>query len=267
MDNINPLFSLPRREPHAFESIPVLRMKAIAFDLGDTLVEYDGLPLNWEAHYPEALRELANYLEIAVDASLLDAGSAVLRKYNTRLHPREREIAFSTILGELCAAWKIRARPLPEHQATRVFFKTFQQRLRSFPETAAALQSLRREGYRIGIFTDVPYGMPRELVLEDVAQAGLVGLYDVLLTSRDVGYRKPSPPTLTALAVAMDCPPAGLLHVGNEKKDIEVALALGSRAVLINRSEKNPNWGQHRTIRSLRELVDETPAAKERTDH
>jgi hypothetical protein len=30
-------------------------MKALAFDLGDTLVEYEGLPLSWEAHYPEAL--------------------------------------------------------------------------------------------------------------------------------------------------------------------------------------------------------------------
>jgi hypothetical protein len=32
-------------------------MKAFAFDLGDTLVEYEGVPLNWEEHYPEGKRQ------------------------------------------------------------------------------------------------------------------------------------------------------------------------------------------------------------------
>ncbi len=36
-------------------------MKAIAFDLGDTLVEYEGMPLSWVEHYPEALRNLAAF--------------------------------------------------------------------------------------------------------------------------------------------------------------------------------------------------------------
>jgi hypothetical protein len=34
-------------------------MKAVAFDLADTLTEYEGFPLSWEARYDEALSCLA----------------------------------------------------------------------------------------------------------------------------------------------------------------------------------------------------------------
>ena len=37
-------------------------MKAVAFDLGDTLVEYAGLPPSWEAHYDAALKMLAEFI-------------------------------------------------------------------------------------------------------------------------------------------------------------------------------------------------------------
>ena len=47
-------------------------MKAIAFDLGDTLVEYAGLPPSWVEHYPDcaALRSLS--AEDVAEAGLLD---------------------------------------------------------------------------------------------------------------------------------------------------------------------------------------------------
>lgn len=124
-----------------------------------------------------------------------------------------------------------------------------------FPETKTVLETLRKNGVAIGIFTDVPYGMPRELVLADIQESGLEGLFDVLLTSRDAGYRKPRVETIAAVAATLNCTAPEIVHVGNEKKDIEVARAFGCRAMLINRSEKNIEWGQDRTIASLVELV------------
>jgi putative hydrolase of the HAD superfamily len=59
-------------------------MKAVAFDLGDTLVEYEGMPLSWEEHYPAALAQLAAFLGTTVHAPTIEAGCAVLRRYNTR---------------------------------------------------------------------------------------------------------------------------------------------------------------------------------------
>jgi hypothetical protein len=43
--------------------------------------------------------------------------------------------------------------------------------------------------------------------------------------------------------------------VGNERKDVDVALAFGCEAVLFDRAGAAPVWGQRRTIRSLQELL------------
>jgi putative hydrolase of the HAD superfamily len=229
-------------------------MKAIAFDLGDTLVEYEGMPLSWVEHYPEALRNLAVFLGLSVDDAQIERGSLVLRRYNTRLNPRETEFPFSVILAELLPCLGLATTSENESSCATAFFRIFRQRLRCFPETKTALQKLRQNRVNIGIFTDVPYGMPRELVLEDLRAASLETFSDRLLTSREVGFRKPSVKTLQALADQMGCEAREMTHVGNERKDVEVAKALGCLSILVDRTGRGADWGQDRTITSLHEL-------------
>jgi putative hydrolase of the HAD superfamily len=229
-------------------------LKAVAFDIGDTLVEYEGVPLNWEAHYPAALRELARHLCVPCTAEQLDRACAVLRRYNTRLNPRTHEVAFAQIARELAPCLGVNFESCDELPAAMAFFRIFRQRLRCFPDTRPAFATLRARGLKIGAFTDVPYGMPRELVLDDLGTAGLAGACDVLLTSRDAGFRKPAAVTLQRLAESLGCEAGEIIHVGNERKDIDVARAFGCRAILLDRTGHRPNWGQDRTIGSLAEL-------------
>ncbi len=189
-----------------------------------------------------------------MNAAQLDRGSSVLRRYNTRLNPRENEFPFSVILAELLPCLGVATTSEDESSCATAFFQIFRQRLRCFPETKTTLQKLRQEGVTIGIFTDVPYGMPRELVLEDLREASLEIFSDRLLTSREVGFRKPSIKTLQALAEQMGCEAHEMTHVGNERKDVEVARALGCRSILIDRTGHGADWGQDRTIASLTEL-------------
>jgi putative hydrolase of the HAD superfamily len=227
--------------------------EAVAFDLGDTLVEYEGLPLSWEAHYPEALGNLTAAAGHAMAPGHVEAACAILRRHNTRVVPRSREVAFSEIMDELAVVFGVKWE-LDEATLARAFFRIFRQRLRCFSDTLPALGELRKKGVKIGIFTDVPYGMPSELVLEDVAQSGLTGRYDVLITSRDIGWRKPSIATLQALAESLGTSSSGLIHVGNEKKDVEVAISFGCESILIARNGRPGAWGQDRTISTLSEL-------------
>lgn len=256
-------------------------MRAIGFDLGNTLVEYAGVPLNWEKHYPAALRELAACLGTMPTGAEIDAASAVLRRFNTRLNPRESEVTFGAILAELLpclesgAAATARATPKPrqhehlardpeiprterpchdEQRCAEAFFRVFQQQLRPFPDAAPSLANLRERGLRIGVFTDVPYAMPRSLVLRDVADAGLDGRFDVLITSCDAGCRKPAPAALRSLADALGCGAADMAYIGDEPKDIEAARRFGCTAILLDRSSHGSNFGQDRTIRTLTEL-------------
>ncbi len=227
--------------------------KAIVFDLGDTLVEYEGVPLSWEAHYDDALRNLALALNATLDAEQLAVGCEVLRRYNTRLNPRETETSFREIVTALLERWRI-ACDADELTCAKSFFSVFRQRLRAFPDTRPTLARLRAQGLKIAVFTDVPYGMARELVLEDVRDAALEDSIDVLLTSRDAGRRKPAPATLVRVAAELGCGVHELVHIGNERKDIDVARAVGCPSILIDRHARNPDWKQDRTIHTLAEL-------------
>jgi putative hydrolase of the HAD superfamily len=224
------------------------------FDLGDTLLEYAGLPLSWEAQYPVALAGLAAHLQGPAEEPAIASASEILRRFNTRLHPRVHEIAFSTIAAEIASCWGVAA-PAEERPAAEAFFRCFRQRLRALPDAIAVLGALRDRGELVGIFTDVPYGMPRELVLEDLAAVGLQAFPDNLVTSRQAGFRKPHPGALTALAAQLQCPVEAMTYVGNEKKDIDAARAVGCRGVLLWPVGEPPAWGQAMTIRSLRELI------------
>ncbi|MCB1106218.1 MAG: HAD family hydrolase [Cephaloticoccus sp.] len=228
-------------------------MKAIAFDLGDTLIEYEGLPLSWEAHYGEALLSLATFLGFKLTNDQLEAACAVLRRYNTRIHPRTDEVSFAQIARELTGCFEHQF-PDDELVYASVFFDIFRQRLQCFPEVPAVISALRARSLRLGIFTDVPYGMPRELVMEDLVETGLQNSFDTILTSRDSGHRKPSPVSLGLLAGYMECQPSEMVYVGNEKKDMDAARAAGCHAILIDRKGHGNNWGQDRTITALTEI-------------
>ena len=226
----------------------------IAFDLGDTLVEYEGLPLSWETHYPAALTELARSLALAPTPIQIEAACTALRSHNTRLYPREKEISFAQVLADILPHFGVATTQAEILGCARAFFRIFRERLRCFSDTRAALTAIRQRNYRIGVFTDVPYGMPRALVDEDISAAGLPDLLDIWCTSTDAGWRKPSPRALQYLAQVSDCAPADMTYVGNERKDIAAARAFGCQAILLDRNRENPDWGQDRTISLLSEL-------------
>ena len=225
----------------------------LAFDLGDTLLSYDGIPLDWSDHYSAALHEACAAAKIPADAALLERGIQALSAHNTRLHPREQEVDSRAILGPI----------LPEglDAAARdafeaAFFEHFQRHARAYPEARDVLQALGRRGQRIAVLTDVPYGMPRSFVEQDLEAAGLSGDVDLLLTSVEAGWRKPSPQAFNALAEALGVPASELVYVGNEQKDVQGVQAVGGKAVVIDRGGRRPDWGQDRTIRSLEELLE-----------
>jgi putative hydrolase of the HAD superfamily len=230
-----------------------MTVRAAAFDLGDTLVEYEGVPLSWEDHYPEALGLLANYLGRPLTPTQIDHASSALRRHNTRVHPREKEITFAVVLRDLQNSLELPGN-LDLAGCARAFFDIFRQRLRRFPDAVPTLAALRQQGKRIGICTDVPYGMPSELVREDVAAAGLGDTFDELVTSVEAGFRKPSPVGLRRLAEKLECSPHEMFYVGNERKDVEAAKAFGCAAILLDRAAHRHAWGQDRTIASLKEL-------------
>jgi FMN phosphatase YigB (HAD superfamily) len=228
---------------------------AIGFDLGDTLCEYAGIPLNWEREYAAALALVAESCACELTPKRIQSGRELLLRYNTRVTPRvdEREYAAEQIFQELLVEWELPRECLVG--AVAAFFRHFRQSLRAFPESAEVLNRLRELGVRTGILTDVPYGMPQALVGADLLAAGLPIPAERLLTSTMVGHRKPHPAGFRMLAARLGVACSDLVYVGNERKDVDGGNAAGCRTILLWRSsDEPPRWGQEFTIRSLEDL-------------
>lgn len=229
--------------------------RVIGFDLGETLLTYAETPLSWVAHYPAALDEVGRACGLQVQATQRDAAVAILTRYNTRIQPRCDEVSAAHIFAEILDAWSAdpnRYGPV----AIAAFFRHFQQRLRAYPETVDVLATLKTRGFALGLLTDVPYGMPREFVERDLEQGRISGLVDLLLTSVEIGRRKPDPTGFHELAKRSSTATEKMWYVGNEEKDIVGARQAGAIAVLVDRESRRPSWGQHHTIPDLRGLLE-----------
>lgn len=231
------------------------RCSAIGFDLGETLLTYAEAPLNWVTLYRPALMKVASALETVVTETQINAAESVLASYNTRLHPRIQEVTSEEIFSQALRTWPVNSVQAREG-AIEAFFGFFQQSLRAYDDTLSVLHLLRSRGVSIGILTDVPYGMPREFVRRDLAVTGVAPLIDVLLTSVEVGFRKPAPAGFHRLASALEVDATEMIYVGNEPKDIAGANAAGMASVLIDREKKGARLGQTETVHSLLTILE-----------
>jgi putative hydrolase of the HAD superfamily len=225
-------------------------IRGIGFDLGETLIFYRDTPLNWSSLYPRALASVAKACEASPDAGQLSAASQILARYNTRIVPRTCEITADEIFSQVLLSWELE----PAGKlgiAIDSFFSFFQRQSCAYPDVVAELERLRERGVPLGILTDVPYGMPRDFVQRDLDRAGISGLFNVLLTSIEVGVRKPDPRGYLALAARLGIAPEEMLYVGNEAKDIIGARRAQFRSAFLDRNGSGANHGQDFTLSSL----------------
>jgi 2-haloacid dehalogenase len=128
-------------------------------------------------------------------------------------------------------------------------------RLDAFSEVPDMLQRLRSAGMKIAILSN---GTP-EMLRAAVENAGLVGLFDFVLSVEEVGVYKPHP-KVYQLAVDRLCVPASAISFQSSNAwDAYAASAFGMQVVWCNRygqmRERLPG-SPDREIKSLAELPD-----------
>lgn len=221
-------------------------MKLIIFDLGNTLVKYKGISLNWSSHYSHALEEALDKQKISYTKADLDLAISILSFYNTRINFRTFETQESEVLSKVSKVFAA-----DNIQFERGFFKYFQRETMIENDTMETLTQLRLSNHNIAVLTDVPYGMPKEFVFEDLKN--LSTKIDLVLTSCEVGFRKPEIRGIKEIQSIFKTDDTSTFYIGDEQKDIECAQKAGIQSVLLN--EENKNWGQSFTIKNLKEIL------------
>ncbi|MBD2862217.1 HAD family hydrolase [Paenibacillus sp. IB182363] len=116
------------------------------------------------------------------------------------------------------------------------------------------LENLKQSGYKIGVITDVPTGMPTELILQDIN--AFKDNIDFFLSSIDCGFRKPNKKGIELISEKFGIDLQNIAFIGDEEKDIQTAKNAGVMSFLINRDKRNKNYGEDIQIKSLIELLD-----------
>lgn len=225
-------------------------LKAIVFDIGQTLVEYKK-PLNWSELYRPAFKSISEKYDYTFSESHYQLAYRILTKYNTRVNPRDYEVSSNRIFYEILSAMDI---PLKDIEQVKYhFYLYFKQDASVFPEVEETLKKLSDKGILLGTLSDVAYGMDNVYALEDID--AVIKYIDYPFTSNDVGYRKPCAKGLKLLSEKMRTDIKEMAFVGDEEKDIVCAANAGIYSILINRDNAKKNYGQNKEINSLDELL------------
>lgn len=226
-------------------------IKAVVFDIGQTLVHYP-FPLNWSALYRPAFESIAEEYQLTIKEVEYEHIGNVLTKYNTRINPRELEVSSTEIFTEILEGTSIPKSYLKGIKKS--FYSYFCRETQLYPEVEETLREIKSKKILIGTLSDVAYGMDNVYALNDIKD--ILKYVDFPYTSNDTKYRKPSGKGLSLLAEKMNLSVSEIIFVGDEKKDIECAHNAGARAVLVNRTGEIKEYGEEIQITSLYDILD-----------
>lgn len=226
-------------------------IKAAAFDIGGTLMEYRNMPNVWTDYYKTGFEFVRDKLGLDLSDDDIEKSVEVLKSYNPKVKYREEDIAPEVIFGDVCSHWK---RPFDLDEVVNVFYRSMGLTAYIYPETISVLEKLKARGYIIATLTDVATGMPDELHKSYFPE--LLPYFDMYVSSLSCGYRKPNPKGLADIAERFGISPDEMVFIGDEEKDILAAKRFGCLSVLIDRKVRGERFGQDCTVTDLNGLFE-----------
>lgn len=217
--------------------------EAVLFDLFDTLVlfqrerlpevEINGRMVRSTAgHLHEAFRPFAPALSLADFAGALFWSWQEAEKIRSGTH---REVSAQERFGMLFGRLGFEAAAM-EREALPLLLATHMRELSRavvFPaHHRSVLKELGRR-HRLAVVSNFDYTPTARMVLE---REEVADLFEAIIVSDEVGWRKPAPPIFERALGVMGLAPGAALFVG-DRVDVDVAGAqgVGMRAVWINR--------------------------------
>jgi putative hydrolase of the HAD superfamily len=223
------------------------RYKALLLDALGTLLRLD-------APGPQLRRELVERFGVRVsEAEATAALAAEIRYYRAHLE-EGRDAGSLAGLRRRCAEVLRGALPASDELSRPGVDELTDALLNSlhftaFDDASGAIEAARAAGLRVVVASNW------DVSLHDVlARVGLTPLLDGIVTSAEVGARKPAAAVFESALRLAGAAPSQALHVGDSvDEDVHGALRAGIEVVLLSRDGREAPAGVRR-ISSLREL-------------
>lgn len=227
-----------------------MRLKAVAFDLGGTLVRYYERE-QFPGILAEALGNVYTLISDQASVSLEEARDAALTENKER--PDGRVCPVHERLTRIFGLSQPLSQALRSDLAL-AFLEPIFSRARKYEDVDPVLAALRDQGYRLAIVSNTPWGTPAEPWRAELERLGLLQPVDVSCFCVDVGWRKPARPIFDAVLDALGVEARETAFVGDHPRwDYSGSQAAGMAPVLIDREGRHPDHIGAQ-VRSLDEL-------------
>ena len=214
---------------------PLLRYPVVLFDLGSTLIYFDGDWLQTTQKGLEALVQTLLHAGLKLEAVTFQAQLQTrLEAYFTRREDDLIEHTTGANLRNLLAEWGYPDPPQSLVQdALQAMYQVSEEYWKIEPESQPALEVLRQQGYRLGLISNAADDANVQRL---VGQTGLRSYFDVILTSAALGIRKPHPRIFQSALATWHAAPSQAVMVGDTlSADIQGAQNQGIFSVWITR--------------------------------
>lgn len=231
---------------------PVPRVKAILFDLDETLIDGQA---GLKATHNAVSKRLRHYL-VRCGAKVSEGNiRAKLRALDDRMNVAteyNRDVWWPALLKEIDAKQKI-PRPLVE-ELTHLYWATYAGASKPYSDTELTLFYLRDKGYKLGLVTDTDgrKGWKKRRI----KRSQFSRFFDTtVICGEDTPRTKPDPEPFLLAASKLGLRASECVFVGDKPfTDIKGAKAAGMRTILLKRRDWGIGERADFTINSLAEL-------------
>lgn len=222
-----------------------MRIKAILFDLGGTLIHFDG---PWNEVMAAANRELVNYLQ---EQALKLDGTQFLGEFERRLEEyyAQREAEFieyttANILRDLLRDFGLaNVSPHVLRPALKRLYAVSQSHWKREDDALETLSQLRELGFRLALISNASDDADVQTLVDN---AGLREFFDMVLSSAKAGIRKPNPFIFQMALSHLEVLPQDAAMVGDTLgADILGARNAGIYSIWITRRADTPGNRDH----------------------
>ena len=190
------------------------KLKGVIFDLGWTLIHFDGV---WSDVLDESNQALAKFLQdegfpIEYDAFLDAYGEKKLESYRRRSKDNVERTTESVVREVMTPFGCDQTTDELVRRGVEAFYQVSEVRWEPMPQVHQILDRIKDAGLKIGLISNAGDVANIHRLINN---AGLQGRFDPLIVSAGVGIRKPAPEIFQMVLDAWDIAPNEAVMVGD----------------------------------------------------